>query len=84
MNDGNFQWNQIKQETEMNMDHSNHHHGSEANDETEMLKDPICGMTVTRERAVAVIEHNGVTYGFCSEHCRKTFQSDPDKYSSSN
>jgi uncharacterized membrane protein YraQ (UPF0718 family) len=34
--------------------------------------DPVCGMTVDRDRAVS-LEHGGRTHYFCSEHCRHTF-----------
>ena len=29
-----------------------------------MLKDPICGMTVTPETAVSTLEWEGVNYGY--------------------
>ena len=35
--------------------------------------DPICGMTVSVEGAAATAEIDGVTYYFCSEHCRSAF-----------
>jgi uncharacterized membrane protein YraQ (UPF0718 family)/YHS domain-containing protein len=35
-------------------------------------KDPVCGMTVDRARAVTA-EHAGHTHHFCSEHCRDAF-----------
>ena len=44
-----------------------------------MLNDPICGMTITEEKAVGTQEWEGVTYGFCSQHCQNTFASDPAK-----
>ena len=34
--------------------------------------DPVCGMTVDREKAVTV-SHDGHTYFFCSDHCRDQF-----------
>jgi uncharacterized protein len=42
-------------------------------------KDPVCGMTVDRGKAVTA-EHAGRTYYFCSEHCLHTFDSDPERY----
>ncbi|MCH7852690.1 MAG: YHS domain-containing protein, partial [Candidatus Marinimicrobia bacterium] len=45
-----------------------------------MFNDPICGMTVTKEATVGTQEWEGVTYGFCSQHCRDTFTSDPAKF----
>ena len=41
------------------------------------MRDPVCGMTVG-EGALTVDGHP--EYGFCSEHCRKTFQGDPAHY----
>ena len=37
-----------------------------------MAKDPICGMAVDEASLVAA-EHDGQTFYFCSEHCRKKF-----------
>jgi Cu+-exporting ATPase len=37
-----------------------------------MAKDPICGMTVDESSPLRA-EHDGETYFFCSEHCRKKF-----------
>ena len=33
-----------------------------------MARDPVCGMTVTRENAADTIEHDGTEYLFCSTH----------------
>ncbi len=41
--------------------------------------DPVCGMTVDRDRAVPAV-HEGTTYLFCSEHCRHSFEADPQRY----
>lgn len=43
-------------------------------------KDPVCGMTVNPQTAAGSHEHAGVTYYFCSEHCRQKFQAQPAKY----
>ena len=37
-----------------------------------MAMDPICGMTVDEQTGLRT-EKDGVTYYFCSEHCRTTF-----------
>ncbi len=45
--------------------------------------DPVCGMTVDTERALASglsAEHNGVTYYFCGRGCMLEFRDGPDKY----
>jgi xanthine dehydrogenase accessory factor len=42
--------------------------------------DPVCGMTVSVEGAAATAEHEGVTYYFCSPHCRTAFLAEPAHY----
>ena len=37
--------------------------------------DPVCGMKVDRERALR-LELDGRTHYFCSDHCRRAFESD--------
>ena len=41
--------------------------------------DPVCGMTVDRDKAVSK-EIGGETYYFCSKHCLHAFEADPEKY----
>lgn len=42
--------------------------------------DPICGMPVkTTENALST-KYKGKTYYFCNPHCKKTFESAPEKY----
>jgi uncharacterized membrane protein YraQ (UPF0718 family)/YHS domain-containing protein len=41
--------------------------------------DPVCGMKVDRGRA-RVSHHGGRPFHFCSEHCRRSFEADPDAY----
>ena len=41
--------------------------------------DPVCGMTVNRDKAVSK-EIGGETYYFCSKHCLHAFEADPEKY----
>lgn len=38
-----------------------------------MAIDPICGMSVEREKAPATLEHEGTTYYFCAKGCRDEF-----------
>lgn len=47
-----------------------------------MVTDPVCGMRLTPEKAVAQEEHEGWAYFFCSEGCHKLFLSAPKRYSS--
>jgi len=42
-----------------------------------MAKDPICGMTVDESSPLRA-EHDGQTFYFCSEHCRKKFLAEPE------
>ncbi len=42
--------------------------------------DPVCGMTVEKERAAAMSEYKGVTYYFCAPGCKTAFDEDPGKY----
>ncbi len=46
-------------------------------------RDPVCGMDVDQDKAAAagmVAAHGGRQYYFCSEDCKKKFQSAPQKY----
>lgn len=42
-----------------------------------VLVDPVCGMTVERDRARHLAEYDGVVYAFCSLMCRTRFIRDP-------
>jgi YHS domain-containing protein len=46
----------------------------------EMVKDPVCGMEIDPEQAAGKSEHEGTTYYFCAEGCKKEFDADPAKY----
>ena len=41
------------------------------------MRDPVCGMTVG-EGALTVADHP--EFGFCSEHCRRTFLVSPGQF----
>src|SRR6202163_2905855 len=43
-------------------------------------KDPVCGMTVDPNKAVAKQEFRGHTYYFCSKRCAERFAKEPDKF----
>ncbi|MBX8631167.1 MAG: YHS domain-containing protein [Thermoplasmata archaeon] len=45
-----------------------------------MAKDPVCKMNVSETGARFKSEYLGVTYYFCSEGCKKSFDSNPVKY----
>jgi Cu+-exporting ATPase len=42
--------------------------------------DPVCGMTIAPEDAVAHADYNGRTYYFCAESCLEQFQQDPQRF----
>ena len=46
----------------------------------ERATDPVCGMTVDREHARHLAEHDGVVYAFCSIGCRTAFIKEPGAY----
>jgi P-type Cu+ transporter len=45
-----------------------------------MAKDPVCGMTVSKESAPAKEAYKGHTFYFCSDACKEKFEQSPDKY----
>ncbi|MEE9572177.1 MAG: heavy metal translocating P-type ATPase [Candidatus Neomarinimicrobiota bacterium] len=44
------------------------------------MKDPVCGMIINEESAVAFKEWQGVRYGFCAQKCYDSFTAEPEKY----
>jgi Cu+-exporting ATPase len=44
------------------------------------VTDPVCGMRVDPHTAQHRAAHAGVTYYFCSAHCRQKFDADPSQY----
>ena len=44
-------------------------------------KDPICGMTVDRHGGGPTSVHEGRTVYFCGEHCKRTFDANPEAHS---
>ena len=44
------------------------------------VKDPVCGMTIEPDDAVATVEYEGKTYYFCSQECKEAFEEDPESY----
>jgi len=45
-----------------------------------MAIDPVCNMQVDGEDAEFTAKYDGKTYYFCSESCKKEFESDPEEY----
>lgn len=50
------------------------------NKEVKMAIDPICLMEIDEKNAPAKSVHNGQTFYFCDESCKKKFEEDPEKY----
>ncbi len=55
------------------------HDHAAATAQPDVLKDPVCGMTVTPQSPHRH-EHAGTSYYFCSTGCRTKFAADPAKY----
>lgn len=45
-----------------------------------MQMDPVCGMQVDENTAKFKSEYKGKNYYFCAPGCKKTFDSEPEKY----
>jgi Cu+-exporting ATPase len=48
--------------------------------ESEMVTDPVCGMSVDPKTTPHHTEHNGETWYFCSARCKEKFVADPAQY----
>jgi YHS domain-containing protein len=46
----------------------------------EEVKDPVCGMTVSPDKAAGSFEYKGEKYYFCSKSCLNKFSTDPTAY----
>jgi YHS domain-containing protein len=44
------------------------------------VKDPVCGMKISKRKAAGAVEHHGKLYYFCSKGCREKFEKEPKKY----
>lgn len=42
--------------------------------------DPVCGMKVDPSETAIVATHDGCSYYFCADGCRKAFEANPGKY----
>ncbi len=60
---------------------SNHlQHGKEHVMDVDAWIDPVCGMPVETDNAVAKKRFRGQSYYFCSEQCQQAFIQNPAKY----
>ena len=41
------------------------------------VTDPVCGMEIEEKDAISTTAYNGITYYFCSKHCKNTFDNAP-------
>src|SRR5262245_58907380 len=49
-------------------------------DDVATVTDPVCGVAIDPAKAAGRSEHAGVTYHFCSGHCKQAFDRDPARY----
>jgi len=62
---------------------NNHSHGSLVHTNghsANTVKDPVCGMNISPEKAAAKYEYKGNTFYFCSNGCTEKFKVEPEKY----
>ena len=54
--------------------------GASAQTQSQAAKvtDPVCGMQIDQAKAAGKSDYRGKTYYFCSDHCKKTFDANPD------
>ncbi len=45
-----------------------------------MVKDPVCGMDLNVGQSTARATHEGTTYYFCSDGCKRSFETEPVRY----
>ncbi|WP_417279714.1 heavy metal translocating P-type ATPase [Celeribacter sp.] len=55
--------------------HDHHHHAA-----SDVIRDPVCGMTVDPTAGKPHLEHGGHSYHFCSGGCRDKFAATPEAY----
>ncbi len=67
-----------KRERPIMTEHHHHDHGSAP--ATDVVHDPVCGMTVDPHTSVHRIDNDGQTYHFCSSHCRSRFEAHPGQF----
>ncbi len=46
----------------------------------QLVRDPVCGMSVDPAVASERVDYDGTSYYFCSSRCRATFERDPARY----
>ena len=62
-------------------DHSHHGHDhDDAHTQDEVIRDPVCGMTVDPDAGKPSLQYRGRTFHFCSNGCRTKFEAAPENY----
>ncbi|MXP24905.1 heavy metal translocating P-type ATPase [Altererythrobacter indicus] len=64
--------------TQSHQCHHNHGHGPD--EESHLVRDPVCGMSVNPETAKYTTTHAGEAYYFCNPKCLAKFEADPERY----
>ncbi len=47
---------------------------------TNITKDPVCGMTIEKDKAEGTYGYDNKTYHFCAVSCKERFAKEPEKY----
>ena len=45
-----------------------------------MAKDIVCGMEIDENHAAAISKYKDLTFYFCAEGCKNSFDGEPEKY----
>lgn len=45
-----------------------------------VVRDPVCGMVFVKEDAAGKIVYKDEEYYFCAPSCKKSFETEPEKY----
>jgi len=61
-------------------DHAGHAHAHAADAGHDVVRDPVCGMTIDPAAGKPTAEHGGRTFHFCCESCRAKFVAAPGDY----
>jgi Cu+-exporting ATPase len=64
-------------------EHDHSHHGHDHHDthtQDEVIRDPVCGMTVDPDAGKPSLQYRGRTFHFCSNGCRTKFEAAPENY----
>ena len=48
--------------------------------QSDMVRDPVCGMEIKPQDAAATTAYQGPTYYFCRAECRDRFHQSPEQY----